>query len=52
MLLEDVWQYRFIPETRLVDVHISKLRRKIDTPGEPPMLLSIRSAGFMLNAPA
>jgi two-component system OmpR family response regulator len=52
MLLEDVWQYRFVPETRLVDVHMSKLRRKVDGAGDPPMLLSIRSAGFMLNAPA
>ncbi|HEY1722011.1 MAG TPA: response regulator transcription factor [Magnetospirillaceae bacterium] len=51
MLLEDVWQYRFVPETRLVDVHVSKLRRKIEAADEPPMLLSIRSAGFMLNAP-
>lgn len=52
MLLEDVWHYRIIPETRLVDVHIGKLRRKIDGANEPPILLSIRSAGFMLNASA
>jgi two-component system OmpR family response regulator len=50
MLLEDVWQYRVIPETRLVDVHVGKLRRKLDGTGEVPLLLSVRSAGFMLNA--
>ncbi|HEY1722053.1 MAG TPA: response regulator transcription factor [Magnetospirillaceae bacterium] len=52
MLLEDIWQYKFVPETNLVDVHIGKLRRKIDGPGEPPMVLSVRRAGFMLSAPA
>lgn len=51
MLLEDIWQYRFVPETNLVDVHIGKLRRKIDAPDEPPMLSSVRRAGFMLSAP-
>jgi len=35
----------------VVDVHIGKLRRKIDAPDEEPMLLSIRGAGFMLRAP-
>ncbi len=52
MLLEDIWQYRFVPETNLVDVHIGKLRRKVDLPGDPPMLFSVRRAGFMLSAPA
>lgn len=51
MLLEDVWNYRFMTETNLVDVHIGKLRRKIDAQGEPPMIHSIRGAGFMLSAP-
>ena len=49
MLLEDVWRYRFIPQTNLVDVHIGKLRRKIDEPGEVPLIHSIRGAGFMLR---
>ncbi|GAN53594.1 response regulator transcription factor [Tanticharoenia sakaeratensis] len=49
MLLEDVWNYRFIPQTNLVDVHIGKLRRKIDGPGETPLIQSIRGAGFMLR---
>lgn len=50
MLLEDVWNYRFIPQTNLVDVHIGKLRRKIDEPGGPPLIQSIRGTGFMLRA--
>lgn len=48
MMLEDVWNYRFLPETNLVDVHIGKLRRKIDAPGEMAMLRGVRGAGFML----
>jgi two-component system OmpR family response regulator len=51
MLLEEVWHYRFVPQTNLVDVHIGKLRRKIDAPAEPPMLESIWGTGFMLRAP-
>jgi two-component system OmpR family response regulator len=51
MLLEDVWHYKFLPETNLVDVHIGHLRRKIDGPGEGPMLLSVRGMGFILRAP-
>lgn len=49
MLLEDVWNYRFIPQTNLVDVHIGKLRRKVDAPGEAPLIHSIRGSGFMLR---
>jgi two-component system OmpR family response regulator len=51
MLLEDVWQYRFVPQTNLVDVHLGKLRRKLDAPGEPPLIHSIRGAGFCLRVP-
>jgi two-component system OmpR family response regulator len=49
MLLKDVWDYRAAPQTNLVDVHISQLRRKIDPPGSEPMLLNIRGAGFILR---
>lgn len=49
MLLEDVWNYRFIPQTNLVDVHIGKLRRKVDGAGETPLIHSIRGSGFMLR---
>jgi two-component system OmpR family response regulator len=51
MLFEDVWNYRFAPDTNLVDVHIGKLRRKIDTQGEPPMIQSVVGSGFVLRAP-
>jgi two-component system OmpR family response regulator len=52
MLLEQVWNYRFVPQTNLVDVHIGRLRRKLDGPDENPMILSVRGVGFMLHAPA
>lgn len=52
MLLEDVWHYRFLPQTNVVDVHIGKLRRKVDAAGEPPMIHSVRGAGFMLRDPS
>jgi len=51
MLLEDVWNYRFVPQTNLVDVHIGKLRRKVDAPSEAPMIESVWGTGFMLRAP-
>jgi two-component system OmpR family response regulator len=51
MLLEDVWHYRFVPQTNLVDVHIGKLRRKVEAPGEPPLIESIWGTGFLLRAP-
>ena len=52
MLLEHVWNYRFAPQTNLVDVHIGRLRRKLDGPDETPMIMSVRGVGFMLHAPA
>ncbi|HET9019245.1 MAG TPA: response regulator transcription factor [Acetobacteraceae bacterium] len=51
MLLEDVWQYRFLPQTNLVDVHIGRLRRKLDAPGEAPLIHSVRGAGFIFRVP-
>nr|MDA8253343.1 response regulator transcription factor [Rhodospirillales bacterium] len=51
MLLEDVWQYRFLPQTNLVDVHIGRLRRKLDGPGEAPLIQSVRGAGFIFRVP-
>jgi two-component system OmpR family response regulator len=48
MLLERVWDYRFDPQTSLIDTHMSRLRRKIEAPGEPPLLHTIRGAGFRL----
>jgi two-component system OmpR family response regulator len=52
MLLQEVWQYHFSLETNVVDVHISNLRKKIDTKGAPSLIVNIRGAGFMLNANA
>jgi two-component system OmpR family response regulator len=51
MLLEDVWYYRFVPQTNLVDVHIGKLRRKLNGPGEPDLIESVWGSGFMLRVP-
>jgi two-component system, OmpR family, response regulator len=50
MVLEDVWHYGFLKQTNLVDVHIGKLRRKVDMAGELPLIRSVRRAGFMLHA--
>jgi two-component system OmpR family response regulator len=52
MLLEEVWNYKFVPQTNLVDVHMGRLRRKVDEPHEPPMIHNVRGLGFVLRAPA
>ena len=49
MLLREVWKYRFVPKTNLVDVHMGRLRRKIDGPHEPPMILTVHRKGFILR---
>jgi DNA-binding response OmpR family regulator len=49
-LLQDVWNYKFIPQTNLVDVHMGRLRRKVDGVNEPAMINSVRGAGFVLSA--
>jgi two-component system OmpR family response regulator len=51
MLLEDVFGYHFEMRTNLIDVHLGRLRRKLDGPGEQPMLTTLRGEGFVLNAP-
>jgi two-component system, OmpR family, response regulator len=50
MLLENVWDYHFDPQTNVVDVHISKLRQKIESDSERPLLRTVRNAGYMLTA--
>jgi len=50
MLLESVWDYHFDPQTNVVDVHVSKLRQKIDAGEGRPLLRTIRNAGYMLSA--
>ena len=49
MLLREVWKYKFVPKTNLVDVHMGRLRRKIDGPHEPPMILNVRGKGFLFR---
>ena len=51
-LLKDVWNYKFVPKTNLVDVHMGVLRRKIDGPNEPTLIRSVRGVGFVLSATA
>jgi DNA-binding winged helix-turn-helix (wHTH) protein len=50
ILLKDVWNYKFVPETNLVDVHMGRLRRKVDGPNEPPLIRSVRGVGFVLSS--
>jgi DNA-binding response OmpR family regulator len=49
-LFQDVWHYKFLPETNLVDVHMGRLRRKLNGPNEAPMIRTVRGAGFILGA--
>ena len=49
MLLEQVWDYHFDPQTNVIDVHISRLRQKIDKDFGPPMLHTVRGAGYCLR---
>ena len=48
MLLEAVWDYNFDPQTNVVDVHISKLRQKLELDAERPLLRTVRNAGYMM----
>ncbi|MNT46108.1 Transcriptional activator protein CopR [compost metagenome] len=50
MLLESVWDYHFDPQTNVVDVHVSKLRQKIDGGSGRQLLRTVRNAGYMLTA--
>jgi two-component system, OmpR family, response regulator len=50
MLLEQVWDYHFDPGTNVIDVHISRLRRKLETDAESPILHTVRGAGYRLEA--
>ena len=49
MLLEDVWDYHFDPGTNVVDVHVSRLRKKLDDGGAKPLLHTVRGAGYRLG---
>ncbi|HVI88968.1 MAG TPA: response regulator transcription factor [Dongiaceae bacterium] len=52
MLLENVWDYHFDPQSNIIDVHVSKLRQKIDADFPLSLLRTIRSAGYMITADA
>jgi two-component system, OmpR family, response regulator len=52
ILLKEVWNYKFVPQSNLVDVHMGRLRRKVDPPHEPRMIYNVRGVGFILRAPA
>jgi len=49
MLLEHVWGYHFDPQTNVIDVHVSRLRQKIDKDFEPHLLATVRGAGYRLG---
>jgi two-component system OmpR family response regulator len=49
MLLESCWDSSYEGLSNLVDVHVSRLRRKLDLPGSPPLLHTVRGAGFLLG---
>jgi two-component system OmpR family response regulator len=49
LLFEEVWNYRFTPKSNLIDVHIGRLRRKLEAAGEPPVIESVRGVGFVLT---
>lgn len=50
MLLENVWDYHFDPQTSVIDVHISKLRQKIDRNFERSLIHTVRGAGYIIKA--
>ena len=50
MLLENVWDYHFDPQTNVIDVHVSRLRSKIEKGFDSPLLHTVRGAGYMLKA--
>ena len=49
MIFEAVWKYHFDPGTNLIDVHLGRLRRKVDPPGMPPLIQTVRGSGYMLR---
>jgi two-component system OmpR family response regulator len=50
MLLEKVWDYHFDPQTNVIDVHVSRLRQKVDKGFEKPLIHTVRNAGYMIRA--
>jgi two-component system OmpR family response regulator len=52
MLLEKVWDYHFDPQTNVIDVHVSRLRQKVDKGFDVPLIHTVRNAGYMIRAEA
>jgi two-component system OmpR family response regulator len=52
MIFEAVWGYRFDPGTNVIDVHIGRLRRKVDAPGFVPLIHTVRGCGYTISADA
>jgi two-component system OmpR family response regulator len=50
MLLEGIWDYRFDPQTNVIDVHVSRLRRKIGEGEGGALIHTVRGAGYMMQA--
>jgi two-component system OmpR family response regulator len=50
MLFEEVWGYHYDPQTNVIDVHIGKLRRKLEEGGQPQMIHTVRGSGYILRA--
>ena len=50
MLLEGVWDYHFDPQTNVIDVHVSRLRQKVDKPFPTALIHTVRNAGYMIRA--
>jgi len=49
-LIKDVWHYNFVPETNVINVHMGRLRRKVDGSNDAPMIRNVRGKGFVLSA--
>lgn len=50
MLLEGLWEFQFDPQTNVIDVHISRLRKKVDLENERPLIRTVRGSGYMMAA--
>ncbi len=51
-ILDGVWEYDFDPESNIVDVYVRYLRNKIDSPGQPSLIATVRGAGYRFELPA
>lgn len=52
MLLEQVWDYHFDPQTNIIDQHVSRLRQKLDLTGASPLIHTVRGVGYVIRAPS